>query len=272
MSLARTEWARHLIYNPFIGCRAGGTSTGCKNCTARHTAMRNAYAFKNGSVRNAGFGHEACTHVLKNLENEKKVAWNGKVIYNPYATQRLEKLVSPREILVNMSGDVGCANPEKLGWLLHKITSKRLEQHFFTLVTKYPEVLEEALHGIKTPRNLGVYVSVEAEKLLHRVEVLRRLEDTILKGVWLKPLVGPFNSKVDFTGMLDVVVSGEIANNHRPMRMEDLVKCAQAANTANANFTIEALSAKDWLSAKERAELKRLKRELRRRLKAKRKK
>jgi protein gp37 len=222
-------------------------------------------------VHNSGFGHEACTHVLDNLENDKKITWNGNVVYNPQATKRLEKLISSREILVNMSGDVGCAGAERLEWLLKKITSKRLNHHFFTLVTKYPEKVEEILRGGISPRNLGVYVSVESEKYMHRVETLRRLPKSVLKGVWLKPFLGPFSPNVDFSGMLDVVVAGEVARNHRPFPMDALVNCARSADIKNIQFAIEGLSAKDWLTAQQREALARMEKKLRRELKKKKK-
>ena len=272
MSLAQTEWPRHLIFNPFIGCKAGGVSTGCKNCTARHTAMRNAYACRNGSPQNSGFGHEACAHVLSNLskKNDCKVAWNGEVVYNPHATKRLEKMLSPREILVGMSGDIGYADSEQLERLITTLVkNKRFNHHFFTLVTKHPQAVAEVLRGIKCPHNLGVYVSVESEKYMHRVDVLRELTDSILKGVWLKPFIGPFSPGVDFTGMIDVVAAGEIANAFRPLHTDSLINCSQAADLAKAKFTLEGLAAKDWLSAKEHTLVKKLERQIRRHKKGK---
>ena len=267
MGLARTEWPRHLIFNPFIGCAAGGTSTGCKNCTALRTAKRNAYSWLHGSPRHGGFGHEACAKALTNLSGvgAEKVAWNGKIIYNPQAIKELEKMKSPREILVGMSGDVGYADPEQLQELMTMLTkSKKFNHHFFTMVTKKPAALLRAIRGIRFPHNLGVNVSVEDGKFMHRVETLRRFPNTVLKGAWLKPFVGKFEPETDFSGMMDVVAAGEIAPGPRRIDMDSLLHCARAARRAGASFVYEGDESNSWSKSRERRRQKELEDRLRR--------
>lgn len=88
-------------------------------------------------------------------------------------------------------------------------------QHVFQVLTKRAERLLELDSELKWPHNIWMGVSVENQKVAHRIELLRRTNARV-KFLSLEPLLGPLPN-LNLDNIDWVIVGGESGHNPRPM-------------------------------------------------------
>lgn len=88
-------------------------------------------------------------------------------------------------------------------------------QHVFQVLTKRAERLLELDPELKWPHNIWMGVSVENQKVEHRIELLRRTNARV-KFLSLEPLLGPLPN-LNLNSIDWVIVGGESGHNPRPM-------------------------------------------------------
>lgn len=88
-------------------------------------------------------------------------------------------------------------------------------QHTFQILTKRPEGFSRIL---RWPRNVWLGVTVESEKYLYRLDILKH-QSISVKFVSLEPLLGPIPGDA-IPGLDWVVLGGESGSKARPMNLD----------------------------------------------------
>ncbi len=193
MSRSKIEWTE-MTWNPVTGCTK--VSSGCKNCYAEVFAKR-LYAMGSHKYRNAF-----------------RLTLHPEALLEPY------KWKKPRMIFVNSMSDlfhedVPIAFIEEVFQVMRDNPA-----HIFQVLTKRAEILcEYDKHGyIEWTPNIWMGVSVENEKVLGRVDFLRRTGAHV-KFISCEPLVGPIPN-LNLRNIDWVIVGGESGHRARPMKLE----------------------------------------------------
>lgn len=185
------EWT-DATWNPVRGCTK--VSPGCKHCYAMTFAER----------------------------------WRG-IPDHPYedgfdlrlVPEKLEEPLSwarPRRIFVNSMSDLF---HEKIPYSYIRSVFRVMERahwHTFQILTKRGERLAELAPTLPWPENVWQGVSVETERYLYRVDLLRTVP-AIVRFLSLEPLLGPLPS-LDLTDIHWVIVGGESGHKHRPIKAD----------------------------------------------------
>ena len=185
------EWT-DATWNPVRGCTK--VSPGCKHCYALSFAER----------------------------------WRG-IPDHPYeygfdlrlVPEKLEEPLSwarPRRIFVNSMSDLF---HEKIPYSYIQSVFRVMEKahwHTFQILTKRGERLAELAPTLPWPDNVWQGVSVETERYLYRVDLLRTVP-AIVRFLSLEPLLGPLPS-LDLADIHWVIVGGESGHKHRPVEAE----------------------------------------------------
>ncbi len=190
-TMSSIEWTE-ATWNPVTGCTK--ISEGCRHCYAATMAKR-LHAMNNPRYAN-GF-NVTLHHDLVDL---------------PLKWKR------PRRIFVNSMSD-----------LFHKDipfefiqqvfqTMQRAHWHTFQILTKRSDRLLELSFDLPWPNNIWQGVSVEDERVIHRIDHLRQVPAKI-RFLSLEPLIGPLNN-LDLRGIHWVIVGGESGPGARPMKKE----------------------------------------------------
>ncbi|WHX47261.1 phage Gp37/Gp68 family protein [Paenibacillus woosongensis] len=188
---SQIEWTE-ATWNPVTGCTK--VSQGCKNCYAlamskRLVAMNNP-RYKNGF--NVTLHHDLIDLPLK---------WK-----------------KPRKIFVNSMSDMFHEDiPDEFIFSIFH-TMNLASWHTFQILTKRSERLKELAPKLQWTNNIWQGVSVENEKVIHRVDHLRET-DAKIKFLSCEPLLGSL-SKLDLRGIHWVIVGGESGPKARPMEEE----------------------------------------------------
>jgi len=192
MSKSSIEWTE-LTWNPTTGCTK--VSAGCKFCYA-----------------------EVMTRRLKAMGQEKykdgfkKVRVHPKTLEIPYTWSK------PQIVFVNSMSDLFHKDvPLEYIQSVFKVMNEN-KQHIFQILTKRAERLLEIHPQVRWTKNIWMGVSVEDEKVIDRINYLRKTNAKV-KFLSLEPLIGPLKnlnlSKIDW-----VIVGGESGHNSRPMNEE----------------------------------------------------
>ena len=88
--------------------------------------------------------------------------------------------------------------------------------HTFQVLTKRSERLREIAHLLPWPTNVWMGVSVEDERVLHRVDDLRETP-ALVRFLSCEPLIGPLPN-MNLDGIHWVIVGGESGPRSRPMK------------------------------------------------------
>jgi protein gp37 len=97
-------------------------------------------------------------------------------------------------------------------------TMEACPQHTFQILTKRSERLAELAPRLPWPANVWMGVSVEDNRVLHRVGDLRKVPAAV-RFLSCEPLIGPVDG-LDLQGIDWVIVGGESGPGARPMRIE----------------------------------------------------
>ena len=188
---SRIEWTE-ATWNPVTGCSK--VSAGCKNCYAERLAMR-LQAMGNARYRN-GF----------------------KVTLHPDLLDLPKRWREPRLIFVNSMSD-----------LFHELvpaefiqavfaTMRDCPQHTFQVLTKRSARLRDLACDLDWPPNVWMGVSVEDDRVLHRVADLQAVP-AAARFLSCEPLLGPIDN-LPLHGIHWVIVGGESGLGARPMMPE----------------------------------------------------
>ena len=191
MAQSSIEWTE-LTWNPTTGCTK--ISQGCKFCYA-----------------------EVMTRRLKAMGIEKykdgfKVKTHPETLKIPYTWK------SSKVVFVNSMSDLF---HEDIPLDFIKQVFKGMNDnghHIFQVLTKRAERLLEVHKQLKWSHNIWMGVSVEDEKVVDRIDFLRKT-DARVKFLSCEPLIGPLENmnlkKIDW-----VIVGGESGHKPRPMNAD----------------------------------------------------
>ncbi len=185
------EWTE-VTWNPVTGCSK--VSQGCKNCYAERMANR-LYAMGMDRYRN-----------------------NFTVTLHEDLVELPAKWLKPRIVFVNSMSDL-FHESVPLDFIQRVFdTMARCPQHVFQILTKRSERLNEVASSLPWPPNIWMGVSVENEKVIHRIADLS-LVPAKIRFLSCEPLIGPLDNL-----LLDkihwVIVGGESGPGARPMKPE----------------------------------------------------
>lgn len=188
MAQSQIEWTE-MTWNPTTGCNK--VSAGCKNCYA-----------------------EVMTRRLKAMGVDKyKDGFKIKVHQN--ALQIPFSWKSSKVVFVNSMSDLFHKDvPLSFIQQVFAVMNDN-PQHVFQVLTKRSDVLLKYNKRLKWSHNIWMGVSIEDEKVVHRIDDLRQT-DARVKFLSCEPLIGPlFNMNLENIDW--AIVGGESGPKARPM-------------------------------------------------------
>lgn len=201
------EWTE-VTWNPVTGCYK--LSQGCKHCYAERMAHR---LHLMGSPRYAN-GFKPTLH------------WD--LIDQPRAWKK------PRTVFVNSMSDLFQLDvPAEFIAAVFR-TMVETPQHTYQILTKRSDRLLELAPHLPWPDNVWMGVSVEDEKVLHRVPDLQRVPAHV-RFLSCEPLLGPL-PRLPLAGIHWVIVGGESGPGARPMQPRWVEQIKRQVERAGAAF------------------------------------
>ena len=188
MAESSIEWTE-LTWNPTTGCDK--LSAGCKFCYAE-VMSRRLHAMGLEKYRN-GFQLTVHPDTLKD-----PFTWSGK-----------------RLVFVNSMSDLF---HEAVPLTFIQLVFEEMNltpQHTYQVLTKRADRLAEVAHHLDWTPNIWMGVSVEDQRVQHRIERLRSTPAQV-KFLSCEPLIGPLPG-MDLHGIDWVIVGGESGRKPRPM-------------------------------------------------------
>lgn len=201
------EWTE-MTWNPVTGCTK--VSPGCKHCYAETMAKR-------------------------------LVAMGAPRYSNGFAVTLQEDLVdlprrwrSPRTVFVNSMSDLfhDAIPADFIGKVFR--TMAECPQHQFQVLTKRPERLIELAPQLPWPSNVWMGVSVESQKYVWRIELLRQVPAAV-RFLSIEPMLGPI-AELDLSGIHWVIVGGESGGGARPLERTWVVDVFRQCRRASVPF------------------------------------
>ena len=196
MSKTTIEWSQR-VWNFLTGCTK--ISAGCKFCYMFVLAAR-LKGMGNPMYRN---GDKLTVH------EEKLMVPSKRKIPTAYFVNSMSDFGHPDvpiQIIIS-AVEIMNANPH----------------HIFQILTKRPERLLELQEHITFGPNIWIGVSVEDERVLHRIDTLRKINVKI-RWISAEPLIGPLTN-LNLEGISWVVAGGESGNRKdlRPVKEEWII-------------------------------------------------
>lgn len=113
---------------------------------------------------------------------------------------------------------------------------KENPQHIFQILTKRADILLEydKKGFLEWTENIWMGVSVENEKMIPRIELLRQT-NAITKFLSCEPLIGPLPG-LNLNGINWVIVGGESGRSPRPMKQEWVIEIKERCLERNTAF------------------------------------
>lgn len=201
------EWTE-MTWNPVTGCTK--VSEGCRHCYAERMALR-----------------------LRAMSNRRYV--NGfRVTLHDDLVDFPKSFRQPRLIFVNSMSDL--FHEEVPEGFIGRVfeTMVACPQHTFQVLTKRSRRLRELASRLPWPKNLWIGVSVEEQRVLGRIDDLRKVPTTV-RFLSCEPLLGPMDS-LSLDGIAWVIVGGESGPGARPMKPEWVQSILKQCRQANVAF------------------------------------
>ncbi len=185
---SKIEWT-DATWNPVTGCNK--ISPGCKLCYAERLAGR-----------------------LQRMGNPK-YSEGFDVALHPDALELPLHWRKPRTIFVNSMSDL--FHDKVPNEFVHQVFDimERASWHYYQVLTKRPERAVSLNAELPWPEQVWLGVSVESERYVHRIDLLRET-DAAVKFLSLEPLLGPLPA-LNLDGINWVIVGGESGPGARPM-------------------------------------------------------
>jgi protein gp37 len=197
-----------MTWNPVTGCSK--VSPGCKNCYAERLAKR-----------------------LKAMGVERYR--NGfKVTLQPDLLDAPLKWKQPRIVFVNSMSDL-FHEAVPLEYIKKVFdTMVRCPQHTFQILTKRSKRLREVAKELPWTPNIWMGVSVEDNRVLHRIEDLQTVP-AVVRFLSCEPLIGPLDN-LPLEGIHWIIVGGESGPHARPMKREWVISIFRQCRKASVPF------------------------------------
>jgi protein gp37 len=201
------EWTE-MTWNPVTGCTK--ISQGCKNCYAERMAKR---LLAMGSDRYRDGFALTLHHDLIDAPRR----WR-----------------APRVIFVNSMSDLFHPDipTEYIGQVFR--TMEETPQHTYQILTKRSERLAAIADQLPWPKNVWMGVSVENNRVAHRIEDLRTVPAAV-RFLSCEPLIGPLH-ELSMAGINWVIVGGESGPRARPMQKEWALSLLRQCRAAKVPF------------------------------------
>jgi protein gp37 len=186
------EWTGPKRYNTVTGCKK--VSQGCKFCYAERVAKR------------------------AKAEGSKKYRNGFKITIHPYVITAPRKWKKPQIVFVNSMSDLFHDEiPEEHIKEVFKEMNNH-PQHQFQILTKRSERLKKLAPKLNWTPNIWMGVSVEDDRVLHRVDDLKATPAHI-KFISAEPLIGSLKG-IDLSGIDWCIIGGESGPPKvRPMKL-----------------------------------------------------
>ena len=204
------EWTDS-SWNPVTGCTK--VSAGCAFCYAERLAKRLQKMDPNGKYRNAF-----------------------KLTLHPKDLELPLKWKEPKTIFVNSMSDLF---HEEVPYSFIKEVFNTMEKanwHIFQILTKRPHRMSyftSTLYNKVLP-NVWLGTSIENDKVLHRLQELRKIKAKI-RFISFEPLLGPVG-KVDLRGIHWAIVGGESGKYHREIKRDWIIEIRRQCRKYNVSF------------------------------------
>ena len=207
MAQSNIEWT-DMTWNPTTGCTK--VSTGCQNCYAEIMARR-LKAMGLPKYRN---GFELTLHAD---ELETPFRWR-----------------KPRTVFVNSMSDLFHRDVPVI--FIEKVfnTMAKCPQHRFQILTKRPNRVRSLDTHLSWSPNIGLGVSVENRRHIHRIHLLRETSAKV-KFLSLEPLLGPLKD-LPLDGIDWVITGGESGPRARPIKTEWVIDIRDQCQNKNIPF------------------------------------
>ena len=197
-----------MTWNPVTGCTK--ISAGCKHCYAEVMAKR---------LQAMG---------VEKYKDAFKVTLHEDALKIPY-TWKKQKIV-----FVNSMSDL--FHPKVPLLFIQKVFKVMNEnpQHTFQVLTKRAERLFDVHQELKWSHNIWMGVSVENEKVISRIDLLRETSART-KFLSCEPLIGPLHN-MNLTSIDWVIVGGESGRSPRAMSEDWVLNIMDQCSAANVAF------------------------------------
>lgn len=220
MSKSTIEWTQ-ATWNPTIGCSK--ISEGCKNCYAIRMAWRHSHnpmQMQNydGTVEKQG----------------TSLNWTGAIHENTKALSIPKRRKTPTTFFVDSMSDLfhEGVSLEYIKWVFEIMN--KINRHTYQVLTKRPEnVLRYNDELLWTP-NIWMGVSVENEKAVGRIDLLRNTGAQV-KFLSVEPLLGPIPN-MNLEGIDWVIVGGESGPGAREIKPEWVLDIKDQCKSAGVAF------------------------------------
>lgn len=207
MASSSIEWTQ-MTWNPTTGCDK--ISAGCKYCYAEVMTRR---------LQAMG---------LEKYQEGFKLKIHEDALDIPYSWK------TSKVVFVNSMSDLFHEDvPLEFIKKVFHVMNENL-QHTFQVLTKRSDVLLKHHHELNWSNNIWMGVSVENQKVIHRIENLR---NTTAKTKFLscEPLIGPLVD-MNLSGIDWVIVGGESGRKPRPMQENWVVNILDQCREQKVKF------------------------------------
>lgn len=208
MANSSIEWTE-MTWNPTTGCLK--ISAGCKFCYAEVMTRR---------LKAMG--------QAKYKDGFKVVKTHNEALKVPY-TWKNSKVVFVNSMSDLFHEDIPLAFIKKVFFVMNDNP-----QHVFQVLTKRAERLYELHRKLKWTHNIWMGVSVEDEKVIDRIDFLRKTGAKV-KFLSLEPLLGPLPN-LNLKNIDWVIVGGESGHKPRPMHSDWVLGIQDQCKTADVAF------------------------------------
>ena len=207
MGESKIEWTDS-TWNPVTGCTK--VSAGCQNCYAERMAIR-----------------------LQAM-GQTNYADGFKVTCHEHQLSLPLKWKKSRMVFVNSMSDL--FHEEVPFEFIEKVfnTMNQATWHTFQVLTKRSKRLVELSRKLKWSPNIWMGVSVENQKVVNRINDLRKT-DAHIKFLSMEPLIGPVHD-ISFSGIDWVIVGGESGPGARPMAESWVLDIKELCDKSNIPF------------------------------------
>jgi protein gp37 len=207
MAQSSIEWTE-MTWNPTTGCNK--ISAGCKYCYAEVMARR---------LQAMG---------IEKYQNGFNLAIHESALDIPYSWK------SPKVVFVNSMSDLFHKDiPLNFIQKVFKVMNDN-PQHVFQILTKRADMLLKYSNKLSWGHNIWMGVSVENEKVVDRIDFLRRCGAKV-RFLSCEPLIGPLPN-LKLKGIDWVIVGGESGRNPRPMDADWVLEILDQCQKANVKF------------------------------------
>lgn len=206
MAQTHIEWTE-MTWNPTTGCNK--VSAGCKFCYAEVMSRR---------LQAMG---------IEKYKDGFKLRLHEETLNVPYSWK------SQKVVFVNSMSDL-FHKKVPLDFIKKVFRVMNDTNHVYQVLTKRADILLSYDQDLPWSHNIWMGVSVENEKAMDRIELLR-LTSAKIKFLSCEPLIGPLPN-LNLQGIDWVIVGGESGRNPRPMNVDWVLEIQEKCEAANVKF------------------------------------